>query len=370
MNSSDQVSLAVFQKVMVRAGRPFVSYRLPGEPLTVTIFGPGSFQKLDSFRSLLDQANGFVMAPFEENGPIWWLESENRVVGNFVDIRYLPKDTAPQMEFSFLTVTPPSRDQYIRMVSDAIHHIERGEAGKIVLSRPIVHELKDSVMHSGGLFAILCEMYPSAFVYLAHMPGMGLWTGASPELLLRKDGPEIHTISLSGTRAASSGDVPWGDKETNEHLWVSRFIAEQLEFLGCENMKVSPMNTVPAGRVEHLRTTFSATCSESRTASLIYALHPTPAVCGWPTMSAYNLIRRIENYDRSFYTGFMGPLFNRNDFSFFVNLRCMNLLKDQAVIYVGGGITIDSNPQDEWNETEMKSRTMLGAIEKLANFAD
>lgn len=370
MNSSDQVSLAVFHKAMVRAGRPFVSYRLPGETLIVTIFGPDSFQKLDSFRSLLDQEDGFVMAPFEENGPIWWFESEKRVVGNFVDFRYLPKDTVPPVELSTATVTPPSRDQYIRMVSDAIHHIERGEAGKIVLSRPIVHELKDSALYSGELFSILCEMYPSAFVYLAQMPGMGLWTGASPELLLRKDGPEIHTISLSGTRPASSGDVPWGDKETNEHLWVSRFIAEQLEFLGCENMEVSLMHTVPAGRVEHLRTTFSATCSESRTASLIYALHPTPAVCGWPTMSAYNLIRRIENYDRSFYTGFMGPLSNRNDFSFFVNLRCMNLLKDQAVIYVGGGITIDSNPEDEWNETEMKSRTMLGAIEKLANFAD
>lgn len=370
MNPEDQVSLAVFQKEMVRAGKPFVSYRLPGELLPVTIFGPGSFKKLDSFSSLLDQLNGFVMAPFKENGPIWWLESENRVVGNRVDSRFNPAESGQMMEFPSESVTPPGRDQYIRMVSETIHHIERGEAGKIVLSRPILHEWENAWLHSGGLFTILCEMYPSAFIYMANMPGMGLWTGASPEQLLRKKGPEIHTISLSGTRAASSGEKPWGDKETNEHLWVSRFIAEQLEFLGCENMEVSPMHTVRAGRVEHLRTTFSATCSESRTASLIYALHPTPAVCGWPTLSAYNLIRQIENYDRSFYTGFMGPLRDRNDFSFFVNLRCMNLLKDQAVIYVGGGITIDSNPEAEWNETEMKSRTMLGAIEKLSNFAD
>ncbi len=370
MTSEDQVTLTAFQKAMVRAGKPFVSYRLPGEKLPVTIFGPDEFVKLSSFSSLLDQTDGFVMAPFEENGTLWWLPAENKVEGDSVERLYLPRVSDRKTEFPSVMPAPPDKEQYIRMVSDAIHHIERGEAGKIVLSRPIVHLWRDAAEQSGRLFVTLCEMYPSAFVYLACMPGMGLWTGASPELLLQKNDSGIHTISLSGTRAASMGNIPWGDKETNEHLWVSRFIAEQLEFLGCENMEVSPMHTVSAGRIEHLRTTFSATISDSRTASLIYALHPTPAVCGWPTLSAYSLIRSIENYDRSFYTGFMGPLRNRNDFSFFVNLRCMNLLKDQAVIYVGGGITIDSDPEAEWNETEMKSRTMLGAIEKLANFAD
>ena len=370
MTSEDQISLAAFQKAMVRVGKPFVSFRLPGEQLPVTIFGPDEFVKLHSISSLLNQTDGFVMAPFEENGPLWWLPARNKVTGVSLDRRHLPKDSDGKMEFPSVGVVPPDRDQYIRMVSDAIHCIERGEAGKIVLSRPIVRDWTNAAEHSGQLFSTLCEMYPSAFVYLSCMPGMGLWAGASPELLLRKNDLGIHTISLSGTRAATSGNLPWGDKETNEHLWVSRFIAEQLEFLGCENMEVSPMYTVRAGRVEHLRTTFSATCSDSRTASLIYALHPTPAVCGWPTLSAYSLIRRIENYDRSFYTGFMGPLRNKNDFSLFVNLRCMNLLKDQAVVYVGGGITIDSDPGSEWDETEMKSRTMLGAIEKLANFAD
>jgi len=91
-------------------------------------------------------------------------------------------------------------------------------------------------------------------------------------------------------------------------------------------------------------------------------LHPTPAVCGLPKNEAKSFILENENYDRKYYTGFLGELNSDvngiNTSSLYVNLRCMEIAKDEAIIYVGGGITKDSIPEKEWEETVRKTATM------------
>ncbi|NTW26283.1 MAG: hypothetical protein HGA37_16405, partial [Lentimicrobium sp.] len=73
--------------------------------------------------------------------------------------------------------------------------------------------------------------------------------------------------------------------------------------------------------------------------------------------------------DRAYYTGYLGPVGN-GAANLFVNLRCTRIIKDNALVYVGGGLTADSMPQAEWDETVLKSSTMLSAIEKMRNLAD
>ncbi|MFB1039347.1 MAG: chorismate-binding protein, partial [Polaribacter sp.] len=97
---------------------------------------------------------------------------------------------------------------------------------------------------------------------------------------------------------------------------------------------------------------------------LIRALHPTPAVCGLPRELARTFLFENENYDRSFYTGFLGEL-NLQDSkdtakssALFVNLRCMRIQNNKAAIFVGGGITKDSDAANEWEETVFKAKTM------------
>ena len=98
--------------------------------------------------------------------------------------------------------------------------------------------------------------------------------------------------------------------------------------------------------------------------TLIRALHPTPAVCGLPRENAKQFILENEQYNRSFYTGFLGELnFQKNktvseSSSLFVNLRCMNIIDKKVSIFVGGGITKDSNAKKEWEETVSKSKVM------------
>lgn len=368
MNNQNTISLSEFHLRLIRADLPFVSYRLPGQDTPVTHFGPEKFRQFGSLQELLENKHGFAIAPFRENGPFYWLDKQQSVTGFEVGSGYAPGYAAPLREWPLPEGESAGKEKYLSILRQAIHHIESGEAGKIVLSRWLLHHWPGAAGKAGEIFRELCSIHPSAFVYLFHIPGTGLWTGASPELLIESTGGRIQTVSLSGTRKKTGNPQPWGNKETNEHLWVSRYIEDQLELLGCEDIDVTPMQTAEAGTVEHLLTTFSASCPVPKLPSLVYALHPTPAVCGWPTSKAYDLIGRIENYDRSFYTGFIGPVEEPGEFRFYVNLRCMNILRDHCVVYVGGGITIDSDPEKEWLETELKSRTMLGAIEKIANF--
>lgn len=91
--------------------------------------------------------------------------------------------------------------------------------------------------------------------------------------------------------------------------------------------------------------------------NLLKDLHPTPAVGGMPKDLAKNFILDNEGYDRSFYAGFAGYE-NENESEFFVNLRCAKIYSNKINLYVGGGIMPDSIPENEWKETELKSRTI------------
>lgn len=363
-----KTDLSLFQSGMVRAEKPFVSYRLPGEHLPFTIFGSSDFKRFDHISDVLQQPPGFVLAPYEPGKPLLWLQAENLAEG-FRAV--FPMPDIPDLDIDEPGVPDlhiPDQAEYELSVARAIAYIREGKAGKVVLSRPMVHEWPDAAGKAGELFALLCSSYPRAFVYLAHIPGMGLWAGASPEILLTSRNGQFSTMSLSGTRKKGNPDEAWGSKEIGEHRWVTRFIEESLKDTGCTGVVTTPMHSAVAGEMEHLRTNFSGQCSHDKLPGLIEALHPTPAVCGWPTPVARAIIRELEPYDRSFYTGFLGPVTGPADFSLFVNLRCMQINGRQTVIYAGGGITADSDPHREWEETVLKSRTMLSPIEKLANF--
>ena len=108
--------------------------------------------------------------------------------------------------------------------------------------------------------------------------------------------------------------------------------------------------------------------------NLIDKLHPTPAVCGLPKETAKQFILKNEGYDREFYTGFLGELnidfrtFKKDNSDLFVNLRCMEVEKNTATIYVGCGITKDSIPEMEYIETVNKSMTIRKVVNLQINF--
>ena len=124
--------------------------------------------------------------------------------------------------------------------------------------------------------------------------------------------------------------------------------------------------TVAAGNVVHLQTVFRAELPAAERLQLanrvLAELHPTSAVCGMPKHKALSFILAHESYDRSFYSGFLGPVHIDGHSSLYVNLRCMQLHAQSASLYVGAGVTADSDPEAEWRETEMKAETVLAVL--------
>jgi isochorismate synthase len=207
--------------------------------------------------------------------------------------------------------------------------------------------------------------YPNAYCYLWYHPKVGLWLGATPELLVTQNQLQISTSALAGTAAVTDTTPPnWKNKELKEQQFVTDYIKKILSNQ-VENLLVSDTETIKAGALWHLKTSFSGRLlAKSSLKDIILQLHPTPAVCGTPRENAKNFILAHEGYSRSYYTGYLGELqlAGANQVSLYVNLRCIQMDGNRIMIYVGGGITADSNPEQEWIETQNKSKTMANLL--------
>lgn len=354
------------QQLMLEKGVCFASWRMPFKDVPHTIISEKPCLEFDSAEDLQHAGPGFIMAPFFPEEKILFIPSSVELKGN----------TFAPVQLSFwhgedncaeVMMQEDTEQQYTMRLSDVIGRIRNHEANKVVISR-VIEQAAIPKHELPLLFNELCKTHPGAFVYLVSIPGKALWMGATPELLLESNGKKISTVALAGTRKKKAiGE--WGKKEIEEQQWVSRYIRNCLETAGCMNIEESETQTVDAGNVEHLKTTFQAEIKGQSFLPLLSVLHPTPAVCGWPAQEAMEIIRQTEPYKRGFYTGFLGPFSANGASALFVNLRCLQLLNNKTLIYAGGGITADSDAVSEWTETEMKSRNMLSAIEKIRNLA-
>ncbi len=251
--------------------------------------------------------------------------------------------------------TTISKEEYLNTCKSIIENIKAKNFSKVVLSRVIERPIKKPIHQ---ILIELCQHYPKAFIYAISLENIGTWIGASPESFLQVNNDQVKTTALAGTKI--NHDIPWEAKEKDEQAIVTEFIEDKLNMVGAENIKKEGPYTFNTGALLHLKTDFSARVLKEKQFQLINHLHPTPATCGMPQKKALAYIKSIEKHDRLFYTGFIGTINNHNA-DLFVNLRCMQIVGDKAYLYVGGGITKDSNPELEWEETVNKSKT-LGAF--------
>jgi isochorismate synthase len=312
-------------------------YRLPGKEI---------IQKSGHFLSIENSIEeGFIVVDFEGENKFLFNERSNS------DKLYFKKEIPYVLE----------KQDYLRQGNVLISTIKNLGIQKTVLSR--IKEVDFDESKSLDLFHLLEQNYPEAFVYLFSDSNLGTWIGATPEVLLRKINQNGFTISLAGTKKSTDTDL-WNKKEKREQAYVTEFIEEELKSLNVSQIEKSETYEYVAGPVKHLRTDFSFTFNDQAIDDVINSLHPTPAVCGLPQNLSLEVIRQIEPHSRGFYAGFIGEVNNQNA-SIYVNLRCCQILPGKIYLYLGGGYTVDSNPEMEWQETENKSRTVLDLIQKL-----
>lgn len=253
---------------------------------------------------------------------------------------------------------------WVDHVESARRAISEGQLRKVVAARRTVLSTSVDVCAEDVLAALPSE---GALRYLVRLGGSVL-VGATPERLFSKRGSHISTEALAGTRdrsAVSAEECLLGSaKDLDEHEPVVAAIVQSLQSLGA-NVRVEPAARVKAvANLVHLRTGIEAELPERSSAdavTVLSALHPTPAVGGWPSAAARSFIRTHEA-PRGWYAGPLGWIDADGDADVHVMLRCALLRGARAWVYAGGGIVATSDPLAEWDETSLKMAPLLEAL--------
>lgn len=338
---------------------PFVIYSKPNSDKTIGLFqSDNKLHFLDNF-----EAKGFVFAPFDEDSICFIPKEFSKTI--------IEKNTFKDIDSATLSKALVENDfqkkEFEELVEKAIQNINSGLTEKIVVSRKETISIDFFDIEVG--FKKMLSLYESAFKYCFFHPQIGIWMGATPEQFLKTENRTLKTVALAGTRLINLVDS-WGEKEVKEQKYVTDFIVSNIkEYTNL--VKVSNPYTITAGNIQHIKTDINATLNSLIDLEIILKkMHPTPAVCGFPKENARDFILKNENYNRKYYAGFLGELnfcFESNQTlmsDLFVNLRCMEIIKDNAEIYVGCGITKDSKPEKEYIETKNKSVTMKNILNK------
>ena len=311
---------------------------------------------------------GFIIAPFDkERYETWFIDaSKNITLHTDYEVSELFNDglKIPSRNELIKPWRDISQREFVSLVSQMKKEIANTELEKIVLSR-VINVSGVKRYQAVNLFIELCIKYPNAFVYLFYVPQVGMWLGATPETLITGNENRFRIVSLAGTTKWSpklSFGQLWDKKELKEQQIVTDFVKKEMYNAGLDNYVMKGPETIKAGKLAHIRTAFRFETDDYNVIGrLLDKIHPTPAVCGFPQQKAKQLIMDTERYDRTYYTGFLGPVYD-DGLSLYVSLRCLQFTNSGVQLFVGAGITKDSDPESEWQETELKAITLLDVI--------
>jgi salicylate biosynthesis isochorismate synthase len=274
-------------------------------------------------------------------------------------------DPDPVDRAKVVSAAPPSH--YEHAVERAVERIRAGELEKVVLAREVrVHAARNH--DPGAVLGALREVFPACFCWCVGTPELA-FVGASPELLVRRDGARAQSVALAGTTRRSADpavDDHLGEqlarspKEREEQAIVARRIERTLEPVSVWVTVADQPVLVKVHNVQHLATPIRAQLADPVPAvELAGRLMPTPAVGGEPRAAAMPLIPALEGLDRGWYAGAVGWTDLAEDGEFCVALRCALLRGPLAHLYAGCGIVRDSVPVEELAETEVKLQALL-----------
>lgn len=364
-------------------------WRLPNDTKTHLILSKEA-RVLPTTESLEDLPSGFVISPFDTTSDRVFLHADHSF--SFADgqlnLPVTPAEIASNLWLTDMlgnikSVPTPTayvnnvtstgstdQDFFLRLVSNALHEINQSTFEKVVVSRTKVVDMSDDFSIAQS-FEKLCNLYPNALISFVTIPSLGTWMGASPEVLISVEDKKIFkTTALAGTQPYTPGinlrHVAWTQKDIEEQALVERYIISCFKKIRLREYDEHGPRTVIAGNLIHLKSDFTVDLEATQFPKLgsimLQLLHPTSAVCGVPLDTSLEFIKKHEGYGRELYSGYLGPVNVGNRIDVFVNLRCLQLLNNKAVLYAGAGITQDSLPEKEWEETNLKLNTLLNVI--------
>jgi salicylate biosynthesis isochorismate synthase/menaquinone-specific isochorismate synthase len=276
-------------------------------------------------------------------------------------------DPHPTGHYEVASPMPPAH--YEEAVARAVQRIRAGDFEKVVLAREVdVHA--PQAHDPAAVFGLLREAFPSSYIYAVGR-GDATFIGASPELLIRRQGQRATTVALAGSARRSADpavddhlgeQLMRSDKDREENAIVARRIARTLRPYAVWVTAAPEPVVVRVANIQHLAAPIRAQLAAPMdVVELVARLHPTPAVGAEP-QSALDVIPALEGFDRGWYAGPVGWTDAAGDGEFCVALRCALLRGPVARCYAGCGIVRDSDPSAELAETEVKLQVMLPVL--------
>jgi isochorismate synthase len=386
-STTERVLLPYLLKKHLSTGSAISLWRLPNSDEKHLLVSLEGVTQLDEI-VLEESPSGFIFSPFDNakqklflrgdlifsfnNGE---LSKENLSAFDKLDIGSEQKTNSgkPSFYFSHDSTFPSiEKNHYLNLVRKCLTGITNNQFEKVVPSRSQDFPLSGD-FDPLTTFHNLCKTYPGAFVSLVSSSETGTWIGASPELLVSIDpNMKFKTVALAGTKIFEQGidpkSVAWTQKDIEEQAMVSRYIINCFKKIRLREYTEHGPRTAVAGNLIHLKTDYEvdmvATNFPQLGSVMLKLLHPTSAVCGMPLDAAAQFIKDNEGYDREYYSGYLGPVNFKNESNIFVNLRCMQVQQTKGWCYAGAGVTVDSIPEQEWLETEMKMNTLMNVLNK------
>ncbi|MEG0800330.1 MAG: isochorismate synthase EntC [Citrobacter sp.] len=265
----------------------------------------------------------------------------------------------------------PEQEFFEQMVAQAAARTATPEVDKVVLSR-LIDVTADVNIDSGALLERLVAQNPASYNFHVPIEDGGVLIGASPELLLRKDGDHFSSLPLAGSARRQPDDVLdreagirllASEKDRHEHELVTQAMKTVLRDRCRELQLPSSPQLVTTPTLWHLGTPFEGKANAQENAlTLACLLHPTPALSGFPHQVARKLIAELEPFDRELFGGIVGWCDAQGNGEWVVTIRCAKLLRSQVRFFAGAGIVPASSPVAEWRETGTKLSTMLNVF--------
>ncbi|MFT3887586.1 MAG: isochorismate synthase [Arachnia sp.] len=255
------------------------------------------------------------------------------------------------------------------IVGEVVSLIRRGEVSKVVMARDL-RVRADAPLDLRHLLARLLDRYPMTWAYL--VDGM---VGATPELLLRRQGGLVTSRVLAGTiwhdtegsdPLLLAAELAQSHKDSAEHEFAVESVAQALApYCAAMNVPESP-SVLKLPNVMHLATDITGVAVPGASSvALAAALHPSAAVCGTPTHLAMDIISELESLDRGRYAGPVGWVDTAGDGEWAIALRggvVRPTAPNEIQLFAGAGIVADSDPAVELEETGAKFIPMLQAL--------
>jgi menaquinone-specific isochorismate synthase len=257
--------------------------------------------------------------------------------------------------------------EWAHAVELAVDRITAGAVRKVVLARD-VFATAAAPIDPRVLLRRLAARYPDCYTFT-----VADLVGATPELLIRRQGPEVTALILGGTLprgarhdedAALGAALLASAKNTEEHEYAVDSIRDALTPL-CADLDIPARpSLLKLANLHHLGTAARGTLAVDRSVlALADAVHPPAAVCGTPAETALELIRELEHLERGRYAGPVGWVDAQGNGEFGIALRCAELAGPRARLFAGCGIVAGSDPAAEVAETEVKLLPMRESLE-------